>query len=131
MDTDKAIKKALLVRDQTKDRAVFFHECDRVYKGTNENIKSMPYQDALRAKNEILSVIGSGDQILNSIFLDVKNIDAYDISVFTNYFLKLKMAAIKTLDYFDYLDFFYGDHPFDSKKFENIVNNLDYDNKAF
>lgn len=131
MDTDKDIKKALLIRDQTKENAVFFHGCDRVYKGTNENIKSMPYQDALRSKDTILSVIGSGDQILNSILLDVKHIDAFDISIFTKYYLKLKIAAVNTLNYFDYLEFFYGEHPFDFKKFENIVNNLDYDSKAF
>ena len=131
MDTDKAIKKALLVRDQTREKSIYFHDCDRVYKGTNENIKSMPYQEALRSKDKILSVIGSGDQVLNSILLDSKNIDAFDISIFTKYYLMLKIAAINNLEYFDYLEFFFGEQPFDSKRFDKVVNNMDYDGKTF
>ncbi len=82
-----------------------FHNTSAVYKISNE--RTQDYADYFIGRNKILSVIGSGDQILNSIFSGVKEIDVFDISVFPKYFLFLKMAAVKTLSLGEYLDFFY------------------------
>ena len=134
MDTEKAITRALEVMDDTKKisaYSIYNPNAYIVYKGTNENIKSDPYKSALRRKEDVLSVIGSGDQILNSILLDCKNIDAYDISIFPKYYLKLKMSAVKTLGYYDYLDFFFGSKPFDDYSFKKVVDNLDPETKHF
>lgn len=82
-----------------------FHNSSAVYKISNERIQD--YEKYLRKRKKVLSVIGSGDQILNCILNGTKNIDAFDISVFPKYFLELKMAAIKALTVDEYIDFFY------------------------
>ena len=82
-----------------------FHNNSAVYKISNERIQD--YEKYLRKRNKVLSVIGSGDQILNCILNGTKEIDAFDISVFPKYFLELKMAAIKALTVDEYIDFFY------------------------
>ena len=82
-----------------------FHNSSVVYKVSNERIQD--YRKYLKNRNKVLSVIGSGDQILNCILNGTKEIDAFDISVFPKYFLELKMAAIKALTVDEYIDFFY------------------------
>ena len=82
-----------------------FHNNSAVYKISNERIQD--YQEFLNNREKVLSVIGSGDQILNCILNGTKEIDAFDISVFPKYFLMLKMAAIKELTLDEYIDFFY------------------------
>ena len=82
-----------------------FHNSSAVYKISNERIQD--YEKYLRKRNKVLSVIGSGDQILNCILNGTKDIDAFDISVFPKYFLELKIAAIKALTVDEYIDFFY------------------------
>lgn len=82
-----------------------FHSSSAVYKVSNERIQD--YVKYFNNRNKILSVIGSGDQILNSILMGTKEIDAFDISVFSKYFLELKIAAIKALTIDEYIDFFY------------------------
>ena len=57
-----------------------FINTSSIYKFTNEDITS--YFHHLENKENILSVIGSGNQILNSILAGAKNIDCFDISVF-------------------------------------------------
>lgn len=82
-----------------------FHNASAVYRVSNERIQD--YRKYLKNRNKVLSVIGSGDQILNCILNGTKEIDAFDISVFPKYFLELKMAAIKALTIDEYIDFFY------------------------
>lgn len=82
-----------------------FHTNSAVYKISNERIQD--YRKYFKNRDKVLSVIGSGDQILNCILNGTKNIDAFDISVFPKYFLELKIAAIKALTIDEYIDFFY------------------------
>lgn len=83
-----------------------FHNYSIIYKKSNERIER--YQDYLAERNSILSVIASGDQIINCILGGTKEIDAFDISVFPKYFLFLKLAAIEVLSSDEYIDFFYS-----------------------
>ena len=131
MNAEKEAKKAEEVIKNIKSRSLYFNDSYIVYRGTNENIRSVSYKTALYKKKDILSVIGSGDQILNSILLDCKNIDAYDISVFPKYYLNLKIAAIKALSYEEYLEFFYGKDTFDTKNFNKVLCELDDNNRFF
>ena len=78
-----------------------------IYRGTTEYICKSSYQNALRNRIRILSVIASGDQIINSILLGSKDIECFDISRFPKYYLMLKIAAIKSLSWQQYLDFFF------------------------
>ena len=83
-----------------------FHSDSFIYKSSNERLRELIkyYLD----KKKILSVISSGDQILNSISIGVKQIDCFDISSFPKYFLFLKLAAVKALNHQEYLDFFFN-----------------------
>ena len=72
-----------------------FHNSSAIYRFSNEILQD--YCEYFVNRNKILSVISSGDQILNAILNGVKDIDAFDISVFPKYFLYLKIGAIKSL----------------------------------
>lgn len=82
-----------------------FHNTSAVYKVTNERMRD--YHKYLKNRKRILSVIASGDQILNSILDGAREVDAFDISVYPKYFMFLKIAAIKSLSREEYIEFFY------------------------
>lgn len=82
-----------------------YHENSFIYLSTNEKIKL--YQSFFKNRMNSLSVISSGDQILN-LALETSNIDCFDISRFPKYLLELKRALILTLNYNDYIEFFFN-----------------------
>ena len=102
----------------------FFHEESFIYMKTNEMIQE--YVQYLLHKKNILSVIGSGDQIINSLITKPEYIDCFDISIYPEYFLNLKLAAIKTLSKEEYLSLFFEcaltskDEYYDDLYFEKI-----------
>lgn len=83
-----------------------YHNTSFIYASTNEKINR--YQEYLKNRKRVLSVIASGDQILNTILENSLNIDGYDISCFPEYFLELKRAAILELSLDEYIDFFFS-----------------------
>lgn len=83
-----------------------YHEHSFIYKTTNEDVSI--YQHLFNNKNSLMSVIGSGDQILNAILAGIYDIHCCDISVFPKYFLELKVAAIKALSQEEYMLYFFG-----------------------
>ena len=83
-----------------------FHSESFIYKKTNEKLNE--FIDLLLNKDKVLSVIGSGDQILNTLLTKPSKIDAFDISVFPKFFLKLKIASIKSLSRDEYIKFFFS-----------------------
>jgi len=98
-----------------------FHSTSGIYIKSNERIES--YQKYLENRERILSVIASGDQILNCILGGTKFIDAFDISVFPKFFLALKMAALQGLTREEYIKFFYGNiRP--EKEFEDMYDRI-------
>lgn len=132
IDIDSDIKKALDVIKSQEYRSIdFFTTNSPIYKGTNENINSVLYKNALKNSDRVLSVIGSGDQVLNSIFYGAKEIDAYDISVFPKYYLDLKIAAVKELEFTEYVNFFYGPDHFDTEVFNRLLEVMPYESRCF
>ncbi len=109
-----------------------FHNTSAIYKVSNECIPL--YHKYLVDKKKMLSVIASGDQILNAILEGTVNIDAFDISTFPKYFLFLKIGAIKALSRVEYVDFFYGlcntSEVYD-EMYDKISEYLDSDIKMF
>ena len=97
-----------------------FHNNSFIYKTSNENISD--YFNYLENKNKTLEVIGSGDQILNSILGNSFNIDAFDISTFPKYFLNLKIAAIKSLSKDDFIKFFIEEVFDNSELYDDLYN---------
>lgn len=82
----------------------FFHDSSIIYRSSTENVSI--YWNLLQNREKILSIISSGDQILNTILAGNLNIDGFDISRFPKYFLELKRAAIISLALDEYIKFF-------------------------
>ena len=131
MSVDEDILAARKIIGEKKTEATLFYENSSVYKNTNENINDDRYLELIKDMDSILSVIGSGDQILNSILLGSHDIDAFDISRFPKYFLDLKIAAVKVLDYEAFLSFFYGSNSFDRRTLKKVTMALKGDSKLF
>ena len=134
LNLDNDIKNAKAVIDGKINNSSFaFSEFSSIYKSTNECLSHRPYIDALMKRDRVLSIIGSGDQIINNILFDTINIIGLDISTFPKYLLLLKLAAIKVLKEEDYLEYFYGidKEPFLDNYYNIIRNELDDNVKVF
>ena len=93
-----------IINGKVKEKIKIFHNNSSVYKFTNENISS--YYDLLNLKDKnILTVCSSGDHVLEAILKDVKKVDCFDISIFTKYFMNLKLASVLTLDYIEFFNY--------------------------
>lgn len=99
-----------------------------IYPFANENITG--YIDLFDLKNKSLLTVGSsGDQAINAILKDCKDITVLDINPFTKYCFNLKKAAILTLTYEEFCKFFcYIDYP-KVFKYNNDAFNYDSYNK--
>lgn len=85
------------------------------YLSTTENING--YYDLMNFKDKkILTVIGASDQIFNAILRGAKIVDGFDISIYAIMFYYLKEAALKALNYEEFIDFLYGKENIFSKK---------------
>ena len=85
-----------------------FARVSAVYRFTNEDIAA--YKKHLEDKKRILSVIGGGQQILNSILLGSREIDCFDISIFPEYYLFLQLASVKELSLEEYLEYYFSEN---------------------
>ena len=103
-----------------------FHQYSFIYKTSNEDFNL--YKELYNKKQNILTVEGSGDQILNAISENILDITAFDISTFPKYFTDLKLAAILTCNQEKFEEFFYQlstyDKDFNEEIFEIIFNTL-------
>lgn len=124
---DEDIKEAKTIIGTNNNSSLSFNEYSPIYKSTNECLSHPPYMDALKNKERVLGIIGSGDQIINSILFGSNDIVGLDISTFPKYFLMLKLAAIKVVEEKDYLEYFYGNskEPFMEEYYEIIRKELD------
>lgn len=93
-----------------------YHENSFIYRTTNEQINK--YQDFLKNRENTLSIIASGNQILNTIYEGTKNITGFDISTFPRYYLELQIAALNIFGLKDYINFIYGD--IDDEEFDDM-----------
>ena len=76
-----------------------------IYTFTTENLDS--YLNALDIKNKsCLTVTSSGDQIINLALLGASQIDCFDTNRIAYYFTKLKLAALQSLKYEEFLEYF-------------------------
>jgi hypothetical protein len=83
----------------------------------------------------ILTVCGSGDQVLNAIALEAKEVIGFDLNKNSESITRLKMAAIKELDYGEFLDFFSGkgrlNIRFDYPLYQKLRHSLDLKTAKF
>ena len=127
---DDIILANYIIRRDDKE-PVLFHDKSSIYKSTNENMNNPVYKELIYNKGNVLSVIGSGDQILNSVLYDSYNIDAYDISRFPKYFLELKIGAIKKLSFEEYVSLFYDKKAFNKKLFKKALEGVNDTARTF
>ncbi|MBQ9182130.1 MAG: DUF3419 family protein [Bacilli bacterium] len=84
------------------DEELSFENFAPTYSFSNENLKD--YFNFFDIKNgNVLTVTGSGDQVITSILHGAKNIDCFDSNTLSYYNLMLKLNAIKSLDVEDFL----------------------------
>jgi 2-polyprenyl-3-methyl-5-hydroxy-6-metoxy-1,4-benzoquinol methylase len=82
----------------------------------------------------ILSVIGSGDQILNAAHYGANHVTGFDVNKRAILFVDLKTAALKNLSYDEFLTFFgktFEDASFDHSLYSTFRAELKEDTRSF
>lgn len=96
-----------------------------IYTFTTENIDGYIKYFDLNNKS-LLTVGSSGDQILNAFFYGARDITLYDINPYAKYYVYLKVAAILSLDYIEFQEFFFKhgiEEYYNKKMFSKILFN--------
>lgn len=101
-----------------------FGKYSRIYFHTTENIIGFLRCFDLKDK-DILTVAGSGDQMLNAYLMGAKNVTCFDINPLAFAQVQLKRGAVCSLSYDEYLDFFFGNNCLDWHLFEKSQGYLD------
>ena len=70
---------------------------DKTYYKTNEDLLDT-YLDVDFCDKDVLSVLGSSDQVLTARFLDARKVDAFDKNILTKYYFYLRLWTIKYMD---------------------------------
>ncbi|MBQ6538789.1 MAG: DUF3419 family protein [Bacilli bacterium] len=102
-----------------------FTEYDRIYPYTTENISG--YMEDVTDK-DVLTVVGSGDHYLNLILKGANTVDCFDINKFALYYLRLKKAAVKSLNKRDFFEFLTNNS---RKHFDKVKPLLDANSYVF
>ena len=100
-----------------------FGEYSKLYLFTTENIKGYLKYFDLNNKN-VLVPTSSGDHAFESIIMDAKSIDMFDLNKFAKYIVELKMAAIKVLERDEFLEYFLV-------KIDNQMNDYVFSKKTY
>ena len=124
------VAQLLIEGSITNHLDVNFHKFSAVYRQTNEPL-SQYLVDIDVLDKDVLTVVGSGDFLLSLINKGAKNISTFDISIFTKYYQELKVAAMQTLSYEEFLEFFYGNNCFDEELYGRISNYLNKESRDF
>ncbi len=101
-----------------------FYQYSPAYIKTTENINGtfdkISENSDFKGKS-VLTVVGSGDQIFESVLRGAKKVDGFDISMNAIMFYYLKEAALKTpsIDYHTYIRFFFTEEV-DSEEYREI-----------
>jgi hypothetical protein len=97
-----------------------FSKFSPCYKFSNENLSDYYSKFNIDGGN-VLTVCGSGDQVLSSILYGASYVDCFDSNLLTYYNLMLKIYCIKYLDFDEFLYFFELCNAFtESNKTKNI-----------
>lgn len=114
------IKQTLKLKDETRKR---FSKYSKMYIMTTENIDG--YYKNFDFKNKtVLTVTSSYDHALNAILYGAKKVKTFDINRLSYYIANLKLAAVKTLDYNEYIEYFLSNQAFNYKTYKKIQTNL-------
>ena len=82
-----------------------FSEYQKVYRSTNENIHGYMSKIDFAGKEKALSVLASGDHVLNLIYHDILKVDTFDTNKLTAYYtFGIKIPAILAFGYQEFLE---------------------------
>lgn len=84
-----------------KDCNDSFNGCTLCYGFSNENIAEY-YPKYITPDSKVLTVCGSGDQVLSAVLYGAKKVDCFDCNKLAYYNLMLKIYAVKFLDFNDF-----------------------------
>lgn len=76
-----------------------------MYIYATEMVSSYYSRLGLRGKR-VLSIVGSGDQIINAYFFGAKEVVGFDINKYAFFMLDLKISSVNKLNYHEFLEFF-------------------------
>ena len=96
---------------------------------TEEIDHFMPKLDVEDKK--VLTVAGSGDQLLTCALNGAKSVDAFDINPLQIYFTKLKVSALKALSVGEFNDYFYKKLMFSRSLYNKVRDYLDNSTRTF
>ncbi|MDB5194020.1 MAG: hypothetical protein JWN50_34 [Parcubacteria group bacterium] len=105
----------------------------RMYVYATEMVASCYKQVPVEGKS-VLTIIGSGDQILNAYFFGARAVTGFDINTRSPLFVRLKIAAIEHLSYEEFVVFFgsaHGNGTFDRSLYEKVKKFLDRETAEF
>lgn len=83
-----------------------FSDISPCYLYSNENLRSYYEKFSIMGEN-VLTVTGSGDQVLSAILYGASHVDTFDTNRLTYYNLMLKKYAIMALSYDDFKNFYF------------------------
>jgi len=103
---DNAIKEAIKIIESYEKNIFFKKEYTPIYMFTTENINAVI--NHLNIYNRtVLTVSSSGDQIFNMLLNKASLVESFDINYFLKYYFYFKEASIRTLNYNEFLDFYF------------------------
>ena len=104
-----------------------FTEESKIYAHTNEKIASL--MGKMNKVESALTVGASGDQLLNLMAKGIYNVDTFDINTYVNYYINLRLAAIKEIKDIQELWYFLFD--MHAKGYKESEKSLDSDSYQF
>lgn len=117
------IKQTLKLNDESRKR---FSKYSKMYIMTTENING--YYKYFDFKNKkVLVPTSSFDHALNAILKGAIEVDTFDINRLSFYMSNLKLAAVKSLTYDEFIEFFLSDNSFNYELYKKICQYLDND----
>lgn len=109
-----------------------FGRFSKIFLMTTENIRGFLQQYDLTDK-DVLTVAGSGDQMLNAYLMGARKVTCFDLNPLAFYQVKLKKAAVCTLSYEEFVAFFFEEYGklLNQYLFNKIKKELDPDTTHF
>lgn len=111
------IKRTLDLNDLSRKR---FSKYSKMYIMTTENINGY-YQYLCFQGKSVLTVTSSFDQALNAILYGARKVTTFDINKLSFYIANLKLAAVKSLTYDEFVEYFLGNNPFNYETYKKIM----------
>lgn len=123
--TNKSDYLRILDWAKSSDKFSLMSPC---YLYSNENLRSYYEKINMKDKN-ILTVTGSGDQVLSAILYGAKHIDTFDSNKLTYYNLMLKKYAVSALSYDEFRNFYFLTYDYNRleqyKKISKCINEVE------